>query len=130
MKGLENATIRLVASDVNDLIKESGHSQLAVLATSGVALNLQALISAKTAYELPYMVTSKVRNLLRELDKPKMSSDFELGFMLAVSAAAQAITETDLTQYTKKHVLEVINAKLGDLKGVDTNERRNINRPA
>ncbi|MBF7056569.1 hypothetical protein HXX27_07695 [Weissella confusa] len=122
MKGLENATIRLVASDVNDLIKESGHSQLAVLATSGVALTLQALISAKTADELPHMVTSKVRNLLRELDKPKMSSDFELGFMLAVSAAAQAITETDLTQYTKKHVLEVINAKLGDLKGVDTNE--------
>ncbi|WP_270323435.1 hypothetical protein [Weissella confusa] len=122
MNGLENATIRLVASDVNDLIKESGHSQLAVLATSGVALTLQALISAKTADELPYMVTSKVRSLLRELDKPKMSSDFELGFMLAVSAAAQAITETDLTQYTKKHVLEVINAKLGDLKGVDTNE--------
>lgn len=122
MKGLENATIRLVASDVNDLIKESGHSQLAVIATSGVALTLQALISAKTADELPYMVTSKVRNLLRELDKPKMSSDFELGFMLAVSSAAQAITETDLTQYTKKHVLEVINAKLGDLKGVDTNE--------
>lgn len=122
MKGLDNATIRLVASDVNDLIKESGHSQLAVLATSGVALTLQALISAKTADELPYMVTSKVRNLLRELDKPKMSSDFELGFMLAVSAAAQAITETDLTQYTKKHVLEVINEKLGDLKGVDTNE--------
>ncbi|MBJ7673534.1 hypothetical protein [Weissella confusa] len=122
MKGLENATIRLVASDVNDLIKESGHSQLAVLATSGVALTLQALISAKTADELPYMVTSKVRNLLRELDKPKMSSDFELGFMLAVSAAAQAITETDLTQYTKKHVLEVINAKLGDLKGVYTDE--------
>lgn len=122
MKGLENATIRLVVSDVNDLIKESGHSQLAVLATSGVALTLQALISAKTADELPYMVTSKVRNLLRELDKPKMSSDFELGFMLAVSAAAQAITETDLTQYTKKHVLEVINAKLGDLKGVYTDE--------
>lgn len=122
MKGLENATIRLVASDVNDLIKESGHSQLAVIATSGVALTLQALISAKTADELPYMVTSKVRNLLRELDKPKMSSDFELGFMLAVSAAAQAITETDLTQYTKKHVLEVINAKLGDLKGVYTDE--------
>jgi len=122
MKGLDNATIRLVASDMNDLIKESGHSQLAVLATSGVALTLQALISAKTADELPYMVTSKVRSLLRELDKPKMRSDFELGFMLAVSAAAQAITETDLTQYTKKHVLEVINAKLGDLKGVDTNE--------
>ena len=122
MKGLENATIRLVASDVNDLIKESGHSQLAVIATSGVALTLQALISAKTADEWPHMVTSKVRNLLRELDKPKMSSDFELGFMLAVSAAAQAITETDLTQYTKKHVLEVINAKLGDLKGVDTDE--------
>lgn len=122
MNGLENATIRLVASDVNDLIKESGHSQLAVLATSGVALTLQALISAKTADELPYMVTSKVRSLLRELDKPKMSSDFELGFMLAVSAASQAITETDLTQYTKKHVLEVINAKLGDLKGVDTDE--------
>lgn len=122
MKGLENATIRLVASDVNDLIKESGHSQLAVIATSGVALTLQALISAKTADELPYMVTSKVRSLLRELDKPKMSLDFELGFMLAVSAAAQAITETDLTQYTKKHVLEVINEKLGDLKGVDTNE--------
>lgn len=122
MKGLDNATIRLVASDVNDLIKESGHSQLSVLATSGVALTLQALISAKTADELPYMVTSKVRSLLRELDKPKMSSEFELGFMLAVSAAAQAITETDLTQYTKKHVLEVINAKLGDLKGVDTNE--------
>ena len=122
MNGLENATIRLVASDVNDLIKESGHSQLAVIATSGVALTSQALISAKTADELPYMVTSNVRNLLRELDKPKMSSDFELGFMLAVSAAAQAITETDLTQYTKKHVLEVINAKLGDLKGVDTNE--------
>ena len=122
MKGLENATIRLVASDVNDLIKESGHSQLAVLATSGVALTLQALISAKTADELPYMVTSKVRNLLRELDKQKMSSDFELGFMLAVSAAVQAITETDLTQYTKKHVLEVINAKLGDLKGVYTDE--------
>ena len=122
MNGLENATIRLVASDVNELIKESGHSQLAVLATSGVALTLQALISAKTADELPYMVTSKVRSLLRELDKPKMSSDFELGFMLAVSAAAQAITETDLTQYTKKHVLEVMNAKLGDLKGVDTNE--------
>lgn len=122
MKGVDNATIRLVASDVNDLIKESGHSQLAVLATSGVALTLQALISAKTADELPYMVTSKVRNLLRELDKPKMSSDFELGFMLAVSAAAQAITETDLTQYTKKHVLEVINAKLGDLKGVYTDE--------
>lgn len=93
MNGLENATIRLVASDVNDLIKESGHSQLAVLATSGVALTLQALISAKTADELPYMVTSKVRSLLRELDKPKMSSDFELGFMLAVSAAAQAITK-------------------------------------
>ena len=122
MKGLDNATIRLVASDVNDLIKESGHSQLAVIATSGVALTLQALISAKTADELPYMVTSKVRSLLCELDKPKMSSDFELGFMLAVSAAAQAITETDLTQYTKKHVLEVINAKLGDLKGVDTDE--------
>lgn len=122
MKGVDNATIRLVASDVNDLIKESGHSQLAVLATSGVALTLQALISAKTADELPYMVTSKVRNLLRELDKPKMSSDFELGFMLAVSATAQAITETDLTQYTKKHVLEVINAKLGDLKGVYTDE--------
>lgn len=122
MKELDNATIRLVASDVNDLIKESGHSQLAVLATSGVALTLQALISAKTADELPYMVTSKVRNLLRELDKPKMSSEFELGFMLAVSAAVQAITETDLTQYTKKHVLEVINAKLGDLNGVDTNE--------
>lgn len=122
MKGLENATIRLVASDVNDLIKESGHSQLAVLATSGVALTLQALISAKTADELPYMVTSKVRSLLRELDKPKMSSDFELGFMLAVSATAQAITETDLTKYTKKNVLEVINAKLGDLKGVYTDE--------
>ena len=122
MKGLENATIRLVASDVNDLIKKSGHSQLAVIATSGVALTLQALISAKTADELPYMVTSKVRSLLCELDKPKMSSDFELGLMLAVSAAAQAITETDLTQYTKKHVLEVINAKLGDLKGFDTNE--------
>ena len=122
MKGLDNATIRLVASDVNDLIKEGGHSQLAVIATSGVALTLQALISAKTADELPYMVTSSVRSLLRELDKPKTSSDFELGFMLAVSAAAQAITETDLTQYTKKHVLEVINAKLGDLKGVDTDE--------
>lgn len=122
MKGLENATIRLVASDVNDLIKESGHSQLAVLATSGVALTLQALISAKTSDELPYMVTSKVRSLLRELDKPKMSSDFELGFMLAVSATAQAITETDLTKYTKKNVLEVINAKLGDLKGVYTDE--------
>ena len=122
MKGLDNATIRLVASDVNDLIKEGGHSQLAVIATSGVALTLQALISAKTADELPYMVTSSVRSLLRELDKPKTSSDFELGFMLAVSATAQAITETDLTQYTKKHVLEVINAKLGDLKGVDTDE--------
>ncbi|MBJ7633160.1 hypothetical protein DWV22_05445 [Weissella confusa] len=122
MKGLDNATIRLVASDVNDLIKESGHSQLAVIATSGVALTLQALISAKTAGELPYMVTSNVRSLLRELNKSKMSSDFELGFMLAVSAAAQAIAETDLTQYTKKHVLEVINAKLGDLKGVDTDE--------
>lgn len=122
MKGLDNATIRLVASDVNDLIKEGGHSQLAVIATSGVALTLQALISAKTADELPYMVTSSVRSLLRELDKPKTSSDFELGFMLAVSAAAQAITETDLPQYTKKHVLEVINAKLGDLKGVDTDE--------
>ncbi|WP_373891753.1 hypothetical protein ACAW68_10105 [Weissella confusa] len=122
MKGLDNATIRLVASDVNDLIKESGHSQLAVIATSGVALTLQALISAKTADELPYMVTSNVRSLLRELNKSKMSSDFELGFMLAVSVAAQAITETDLTQYTKKHVLEVINAKLGDLKGVDTDE--------
>lgn len=122
MKGLDNTTIKLVASDVNDLIKESGHSQLAVIATSGVALTLQALISAKTADELPYMVTSNVRGLLRELDKPKTSSDFELGFMLAVSAAAQAITETDLTQYTKKHVLEVINAKLGDLKGVDTDE--------
>lgn len=122
MKGLDNATIKLVASDVNDLLKESGHGQLAVIATSGVALTLQALISAKTADELPYMVTSNVRSLLRELDKPKTSSDFELGFMLAVSAAAQAITETDLTQYTKKHVLEVINAKLGDLKGVDTDE--------
>lgn len=122
MKGLDNATIKLVASDVNDLIKESGHSQLAVIATSGVALTLQALISAKTADELPYMVTSNVRSLLRELNKSKMSSDFELGFMLAVSVAAQAITETDLTQYTKKHVLEVINAKLGDLKGVDTDE--------
>lgn len=122
MKGLDNATIRLVASDVNDLIKEGGHSQLAVIATSGVALTLQALISATTADELPYMVTSNVRSLLRELDKPKTSSDFELGFMLAVSAAARAITETDLTQYTKKHVLEVINAKLGDLKGVDTDE--------
>ena len=122
MKGLDNATIRLVASDVNDLINEGGHSQLAVIATSGVALTLQALISAKTADELPYMVTSSVRSLLRELDKPKTSSDFELGFMLAVSAAAQAITETDLTQYTKKHVLEVINAKLGDLKGADTDE--------
>lgn len=122
MEGLDNATIRLVASDVNDLIKEGGHSQLAVIATSGVALTLQALISAKTADELPYMVTSNVRSLLRELDKPKTSSDFELGFMLAVSATAQAITETDLTQYTKKHVLEVINAKLGDLKGVDTDE--------
>ena len=122
MKGLDNATIKLVASDVNDLIKEGGHSQLAVIATSGVALTLQALISAKTADELPYMVTSNVRSLLRELDKPKTSSDFELGFMLAVSATAQAITETDLTQYTKKHVLEVINAKLGDLKGVDTDE--------
>ncbi|WP_270765418.1 hypothetical protein [Weissella confusa] len=122
MKGLDNATIRLVASDVNDLIKESGHSQLAVIATSGVAFTLQALISAKTADELPYMVTSSVRSLLRELDKPKTSSDFELGSMLAVSAAAQAIAETDLTQYTKKHVLEVINAKLGDLKGVDTDE--------
>ena len=122
MKGLDNATIKLVASDVNDLIKEGGHSQLAVIATSGVALTLQALISAKTADELPYMVTSNVRSLLRELDKPKTSSDFELGFMLAVSATAQAITETDLTQYTKKHVLEVINAKLGDLKGVETDE--------
>ncbi|MBJ7640266.1 hypothetical protein HAU11_01255 [Weissella confusa] len=122
MEGLDNATIRLVASDVNDLIKEGGHSQLAVIATSGVALTLQALISTKTADELPYMVTSSVRSLLRELDKPKTSSDFELGFMLAVSATAQAITETDLTQYTKKHVLEVINAKLGDLKGVDTDE--------
>ncbi|MCT0001153.1 hypothetical protein [Weissella cibaria] len=122
MKGLDNATIRLVASDVNDLIKESGHSQLAVIATSGVALTLQALISAKKADELPYMVTSKVRSLIRELDKPKTSSDFELGFMLAVSAAVQAISETDLTQYTKKHVLEVVNAKLGDLKGVDTDE--------
>ncbi|MCT8397257.1 hypothetical protein D0510_07755 [Weissella confusa] len=122
MKGLDNATIRLVASDVNDLIKERGHSQLAVIATSGVALTLQALISAMTADELPYMVTSKVRSLLRELDKTQTSSDFELGFMLAVSATAQAITETDLTQYTKKHVLEVINAKLGDLKGVDTDE--------
>ena len=122
MKGLDNATIRLVASDVNDLIKESGHSQLAVIATSGEALTLQAFMSAKTADELPYMVTNKVRSLLRELDEPKMSSDFELGFMLAVSAAAQAITETDLTQYTKKHVLEVINAKLGDLKGVYTDE--------
>ena len=122
MKGLDNATIKLVVSDVNDLIKEGGHSQLAVIATSGVALTLQALISAKTADELPYMVTSNVRSLLRELDKPKTSSDFELGFMLAVSATAQAITETDLTQYTKKHVLEVINAKLGDLKGVDTDE--------
>ena len=122
MKGLDNATIRLVASDVNDLIKEGGHSQLAVIATSGVALTLQALISAKTADELPYMVTSSVRSLLLELDKPKTSSDFELGFMLAVSAAAQAMTETDLPQYTKKHVLEVINAKLGDLKGVDTDE--------
>ena len=122
MKGLDNATIKLVASDVNDLIKESGHGQLAIIATSGVALTLQALISAKTADELPYMVTSKVRGLLGELDKPKTSSDFELGFMLAVSATAQAITETDLTQYTKKHVLEVINAKLGDLKGVDTDE--------
>lgn len=122
MKGLDNATIRLVASDVNDLIKEGGHSQLAVIATSGVALTLQALINAKTADELPYMVTSSVRSLLRELDKPKTSSDFELGFMLAVSATVQAITETDLTQYTKKHVLEVINAKLGDLKGVDTDE--------
>ena len=122
MKGLDNATIKLVASDVNDLIKEGGHSQLAVIATSGVALTLQALISAKTADELPYMVTSNVRSLLRELNKSKMSSDFELGFMLAVSVAAQAITETDLTQYTKKHVLEVINAKLGDLKGVDTDE--------
>ncbi len=122
MEGLDNATIRLVASDVNDLIKEGGHSQLAVIATSGVALTLQALISAKTADVLPYMVTSNVRSLLRELDKPKTSSDFELGFMLAVSATAQAITETDLTQYTKKHVLEVINAKLGDLKGVDTDE--------
>ncbi|HCN26601.1 hypothetical protein [Weissella cibaria] len=122
MKGLDNATIKLVASDVNDLIKESGHSQLAVIATSGVALTLQALIGATTADELPYMVTSNVRSLLRELDKPKTSSDFELGFMLAVSATAQAITETDLTQYTKKHVLEVINAKFGDLKGVDTDE--------
>ena len=122
MEGLDNATIRLVASDVNDLIKEGGHSQLAVIATSGVALTLQALISTKTADELPYMVTSSVRSLLRELDKPKTSSDFELGFMLAVSATAQAITETDLPQYTKKHVLEVINAKLGDLKGVDTDE--------
>ncbi|MCA1354696.1 hypothetical protein M2M32_02880 [Weissella cibaria] len=122
MKGLDNGTIKLVASDVNDLIKEGGHSQLAVIATSGVALTLQAIISAKTADELPYMVTSNVRSLLRELDKPKTSSDFELGFMLAVSATAQAITETDLTQYTKKHVLEVINAKLGDLKGVDTDE--------
>lgn len=122
MKGLDNATIKLVASDVNDLIKEGGHSQLAVIATSGVALTLHALISAKTADELPYMVTSNVRSLLRELDKPKTSSDFELGFMLAVSATAQAITQTDLTQYTKKHVLEVINAKLGDLKGVDTDE--------
>lgn len=122
MKGLDNGTIKLVASDVNDLIKEGGHSQLAVIATSGVALTLQAIISAKTADELPYMVTSNVRSLLRELDKPKASSDFELGFMLAVSATAQAITETDLTQYTKKHVLEVINAKLGDLKGVDTDE--------
>ncbi|MBJ7615338.1 hypothetical protein [Weissella confusa] len=122
MKGLDNATIRLVASDVNNLIKESGHSQLAVIATSGVALTLPALISAKTADQLPYMVTSNVRSLLREFDKPKTSSDFELGFMLAVSATAQAITETDLTQYTKKHVLEVINAKLGDLKGADTDE--------
>jgi|GEM_PF-6458095 len=122
MKGLDNATIKLVASDVNDLIKEGGHSQLSVIATSGVALTLQALISATTADELPYMVTSNVRSLLRELDKPKTSSDFELGFMLAVSVAAQAITETDLPQYTKKHVLEVINAKLGDLKGVDTDE--------
>lgn len=122
MKGLDNATIKLVASDVNDLIKESGHSQLAVIATSGVALTLQALIGAITADELPYMVTSNVRSLLRELDKPKTSSDFEFGFMLAVSATALAITETDLTQYTKKHVLEVINAKFGDLKGVDTDE--------
>ena len=122
MKGLDNATIKLVVSDVNDLIKEGGHSQLAVIATSGVALTLQAPISAKTADELPYMVISSVRSLLREFDKPKTSSDFELGFMLAVSATAQAITETDLTQYTKKHVLEVINAKLGDLKGVDTDE--------
>ena len=122
MKGLDNATIKLVASDVNDLIKESGHSQLAVIAKSGVALTLQALIGATTADELPYMGTSNVRSLLRELDKPKTSSDFELGFMLAVSATALAITETDLTQYTKKHVLEVINAKFGDLKGVDTDE--------
>ena len=122
MKGLDNATIRLVASDVNDLINEGGHSQLAVIATSGVALTLQALISATTADELPYMVTSNVRSLLRELNKSEMSSDFELGFMLAVSATAQAITETDLPQYTKKHVLEVINAKLGDLKGVNTDE--------
>ena len=122
MKGLDNATIKLVASDVNDLIKEGGHSQLAVIATSGVALTLQALISATTADELPYMVTSNVRSLLRELDKPKTSSDFELGFMLAVSAAAQAITETDLTQSTKKQVRVVINAKVGDVKGVNTDE--------
>ena len=80
MEGLDNATIRLVASDVNDLIKEGGHSQLAVIATSGVALTLQALISATTADELPYMVTSNVRSLLRELNKSEMSSDFELGF--------------------------------------------------
>lgn len=76
MKGLDNATIKLVASDVNDFIKEGGHSQLAVIATSGVALTLPALISAKKADELPYMVTSNIRSLLRELAKPKTSSDF------------------------------------------------------
>ena len=87
-----------------------------------MALNFQALNKAKTADELPFIVTSNVRSLMRGMEKSKMSSDFELGFMLAISATAQAITETDLTQYTKKHVLEVINAKLGDLKGVDTDE--------
>lgn len=116
MQGVDNSTIKQVVSDVNDLIKEQGRSQVSMMITSGVAITLQALLQADTEQELPYTVTKKVREVMKQFNVANASDDFELGFMLAIGAVREAVNSTSLTTYTKRMIFEAINDKLGALQ--------------
>lgn len=115
MKELNNVAIKYVAKEVDDLLKETEHSQTAELITRGVALTLKALLTADSAEELPYMVTKQLRTVMRQFKPTKVSDDFELGFMLAIGSVTEAVESTSLNAYTKRMILEALREKLDSL---------------